>query len=54
MAANDPVSLRVLKRGIALAAAGVVSNEEQDRSFDALLGSDALVRRLEALRSRPR
>ena len=54
MAANDADSLRVLKRGIALAAAGVVSDAEQDRSFDALLGSDALAARLEALRSRPR
>ncbi len=50
MAANDPDSLRVLKRGIALAGAGVVSDPEQDRSFDALLGSDALVQRLAALR----
>jgi enoyl-CoA hydratase/carnithine racemase len=54
MAGNDPDSLRVLKRGIALAATGAVSDEGQDRSFDALLGSDVLARRLEALRSRPR
>ncbi|HEX8442949.1 MAG TPA: enoyl-CoA hydratase-related protein [Allosphingosinicella sp.] len=50
MAANDPDSLRVLKRGIRLAAAGVEHDAEQDRSFDALLGSDALTRRLGALR----
>jgi enoyl-CoA hydratase/carnithine racemase len=50
MAANDPDSLRVLKRGIRLAATGVVHDAEQDRSFDALLGSEALTRRLEALR----
>jgi enoyl-CoA hydratase/carnithine racemase len=50
MAANDPDSLRVLKRGIRLAAAGVEHDVEQDRSFDALLGSEALTRRLDALR----
>jgi enoyl-CoA hydratase/carnithine racemase len=50
MAANDPDSLRVLKRGIQLAATGVEHDTEQDRSFDALLGSDALTRRLDALR----
>ncbi len=49
-AANDPDSLRVLKRGIRLAAAGAAQDAEQDRSFDALLGSEALARRLEALR----
>ena len=54
MAANDPDSLRVLKRGIRLAANGVEHDAEQDRSFDALLGSEALSRRLEALRKPPR
>lgn len=51
MIANDPDSLRVLKRGIRLAAAGTMTDAEQDRSFDVLLGSDALTRRLNALRS---
>lgn len=39
-----------LKRGIALAAAGIAHDEEQDRAFDALAGSEALHRRLAALR----
>lgn len=51
MAANDPDSLRVLKRGIRLAAAGIQRDAEQDRSFDALLGSEAMTRRLQALRT---
>lgn len=49
--ANDAGSLAVLKRGIALAAAGVASDEEQDASFDALFGSDVLARRLSAPRT---
>ncbi len=51
IAANDPESLGVLKRGIALAAAGISADAEQDRAFDALLGSDALAERLAARRS---
>lgn len=51
MAACDPNSLRVLKRGIRLAGTGVAQDDEQDRNFDALLGSEALTRRLEALRA---
>jgi enoyl-CoA hydratase/carnithine racemase len=39
-----------LKRGIALASAGVASDGEQDRLFDSLAGSEALHRRLAALR----
>lgn len=54
IAANGADSLRVLKRGIRLAAAGVASDAEQDRSFDALLGSDVLAERLAAHRRRPR
>ena len=46
--ANDRASLATLKRGIALAARGVRSDERQDRDFDALFGSDALASRLAA------
>jgi enoyl-CoA hydratase/carnithine racemase len=49
IATCDPDSLQVLKRGIRLAGAGVATDEKQDRSFDTLLGSEALTRRLEAL-----
>ena len=52
IAANDPQSIRTLKRGIGLASAGAVSDREQDRAFDSLLGSDALFERLAAHRSR--
>jgi enoyl-CoA hydratase/carnithine racemase len=48
--ANDSQSLAELKRSIARAAAGVRSDPEQDRRFDALIGGDALAARLEALR----
>jgi enoyl-CoA hydratase/carnithine racemase len=54
IAANDPASLTTLKRGIALASSGMARDTEQDRSFEALLGSDAFVQRLGAYRSRPR
>jgi enoyl-CoA hydratase/carnithine racemase len=54
IAANDAASLATLKRGIALAAAGTANDPEQDRTFDALLGSDALAQRLAAHRNRPR
>ena len=47
---NSDQSLRVLKRGIALATRGIAHDPEQDRSFDALLASDALADRLQALR----
>jgi enoyl-CoA hydratase/carnithine racemase len=50
IAANDRASLSVLKRAIRLAASGVAEDEEQDRSFDDLLGSDALFDRLAARR----
>ena len=48
--ANDASSLAELKRSIRLASEGVRSDDEQDRRFDALLGGEALARRLEALR----
>lgn len=54
IAANDPESLRALKRSIGLAAAGIRQDDEQDRLFDALLGSDALTERLRAYRERRR
>jgi enoyl-CoA hydratase/carnithine racemase len=46
--ANDGDSVRMLKQGIRLAVAGVRHDEEQDRSFDAMLGSEVLARRLPA------
>jgi len=48
--ANDAASLTELKRAIALAAAGVRSDPDGNRRFDALIGGDGLTRRLEALR----
>jgi enoyl-CoA hydratase/carnithine racemase len=54
IAANDAASLATLKRGIALAAAGTANDPEQDRTFDALLGSESLAQRLAAHRNRPR
>jgi len=48
--ANSRDSVAVLKRAVRLAASGVESDEEQDRSFDALFGSDGLRDRLTALR----
>jgi enoyl-CoA hydratase/carnithine racemase len=54
MAGNDADSLATLKRGIALAASGIASDTEQDRRFEALLGSDALAQRLVARRERRR
>lgn len=44
--ASDAASLATLKRAIGLAKAGVRSDDGQDRTFDALLGSEALGRRL--------
>lgn len=53
LAANDKESLAALKRGIALAADGVVMDAAQDQGFDALLGRDILFKRLaERRRSR--
>jgi len=54
MAQNEPQSLRTLKRAVRLAAEGVFRDEQQDRTFEDLLGSAALFERLEAYRSRPK
>jgi enoyl-CoA hydratase/carnithine racemase len=54
IAGNDRDSIRILKRGIALAAMGARQNEQQDRDFDASLGSPAAVERLDAHRNRHR
>jgi enoyl-CoA hydratase/carnithine racemase len=52
--ACDRGSIAMLKRGIALGARGVASDEEQVRRFDDLLGSPALAERLSRRRtSRP-
>jgi enoyl-CoA hydratase/carnithine racemase len=40
VAANDPVSLRTLKRAVGVAEQGRSSDAEQDKMFDDLLGSD--------------
>ena len=52
MLANSADSLAALKRGVGLAAAGVASDAEQDRGFEAMLGADALAERLARLRER--
>lgn len=44
--AGDPASLATLKRAVGLAKAGIRRDDGQDRVFDALLGSEALGRRL--------
>lgn len=54
IAANDPASLAMLKRGVGLAAQGVASEAGQDRAFDDLLGSDALADGLAVHRNRAR
>jgi enoyl-CoA hydratase/carnithine racemase len=51
---NADQSLRTLKRSIALAARNILSDPEQDRTFDDLLGSEELWRRLDAHHSRSR
>jgi enoyl-CoA hydratase/carnithine racemase len=48
--ANSAESVAVLKRAVRLAASGVGRDEEQDRRFDAMLGSTELGERLAALR----
>jgi enoyl-CoA hydratase/carnithine racemase len=48
--ANDRESLAALKQAIARAGDGVRSDPEMDARFDALIGSDAMALRLEALR----
>jgi enoyl-CoA hydratase/carnithine racemase len=54
VAANDPASLRTLKRAVGLAERGISSDGEQDRMFDNLLGSDTMFERLAAHRTRRR
>ena len=54
VAASDPESVAMLKRGIALAESAILQDGMQDRAFDALLGSEALVQRLAAYRARPK
>lgn len=49
---NDGASIAALKRGIALAAAGIARDGEQDRRFDALLASEEMAQRLAARRRR--
>lgn len=54
VAANDPASLRTLKASVRLASAGASQDEAQDRRFDDLLGSSAMLERLAAHRNRAR
>lgn len=51
LAAADPASIATLKHAVALAAAGVATDEAQDRRFDTLLGSDAFAGRLSRRRA---
>ncbi len=48
--ANSAESIAVLKRAVRLAASGVVRDEEQDRRFDAMIGSAEFAERLAAVR----
>lgn len=50
--ANSTESIATLKRAIRLAAEGRATDEEQDRRFDALLGSAEVSERLAAIRPR--
>ncbi|HEX5182848.1 MAG TPA: enoyl-CoA hydratase/isomerase family protein [Allosphingosinicella sp.] len=50
IAAGSAASHRILKRGIALAAAGAARDADQDRAFDDLLGSEGFAGRLAAAR----
>jgi enoyl-CoA hydratase/carnithine racemase len=47
---NAPDSLAALKQAMARAGEGVRSDPEMDRRFDALIGGEEMMRRLEALR----
>lgn len=51
MAACDPGSIAMLKRGIGLARGGIASDPEQDARFDAMLGSEILRDRLSRRRA---
>ena len=48
---NSAASFATLKRGIALAATGVIRDDAQDRRFDALIAGDPLAAALAALRT---
>jgi len=50
--ANSDASIASLKRGIALAAGGSAQDDEQDRTFDALIAGDELAAKLAVLRSK--
>ena len=50
--ANDGTSISGLKRGIALAAGGIASDEQQDRGFDDSFGSQRLAEALAVRRAR--
>lgn len=52
IAAGSAASHRTLKRGIALAAQGIAADDEQDGTFDDLLGSDEFAERLATARRR--
>lgn len=54
IAANEIQSLKTLKRAIRKAGRNILQDDEQDRVFDDLLGSEPLFERLSAHRSRPR
>lgn len=51
VAACDPGSIAMLKRGIGLARGGTASDGQQDQSFDAMLGSEILRDRLSRRRA---
>jgi enoyl-CoA hydratase/carnithine racemase len=51
IAACDPASIAMLKRGIGLAAQGITADPEQDRLFEALLASPALAQALSRRRA---
>ena len=50
--AGSSASHDALKRGVALARRGVARDEDQDRTFDSLLGSAELAARLDSRRAR--
>jgi enoyl-CoA hydratase/carnithine racemase len=52
LTANSAASLKVLKRGLRLAGAGIGADPGQDRAFDELLASEELADRLARIRRR--
>ena len=52
MLANGRESIATLKQAIRLAGEGCRSDAGQDRRFDALIGAEEMVRRLEAIRAK--